>query len=579
MYKRQALVALIVPGAAQTTPLDDYVYTPDPAYGYSLTGQEDEDGFTIYRLSMTSGTRRSPSEVDQTLWTHELVLYVPDVVVRDTAILLIEGGSAGSSFSDPLIEDAVGLIAGGTGAVLAYLGQVPYQPLQFTGTPGKKSEDALIAHSWMEFLQDTSDVTWPAQLPMARAGVRAMDAVQDFMADLQPAAPIVDFAVMGASKRGWTTWLVAAAESGPLGAGRVAAIVPIVIDVPNMEPSFKHHLDVYGFWAPAIHDYVDAGVMDHVDTPEIAALFAIVDPHVYRDRLTMPKYVFNSAGDQFFLPDSSAFYYDDFPGEKRLRYFPNTDHTLVQVELTVVVEALALFGAILDDSLAVPDYTWAILPDGTITLQTSEPDVEVKLWQATNPAARDFRFEIIGPAYTDTVLADQGGGFYSASVAPPPQGFTAYLLEARFGGQVAFTSGVNVVGATLASDVSSVSVAAGGSQALSLFAGLVNRGRPYFLLGSAGGTAPGIALDGQLLPLNPGDAYFNFTLAVPNSGLLSPSFAALDSEGRAEAGFTLPPGAAAPGLVGLELNHAFLVLDDLPQVVFTSDAEPLTLGS
>ena len=52
------------------------------------------------------------------------------------------------------------------------------------------------------------------------------------------------------------------------------------------------------------------------------------DPYSYRERFTMPKFIMNSAGDQYFLPDSSRFYFDDLPGEKYLRYVPNTDHSL-----------------------------------------------------------------------------------------------------------------------------------------------------------------------------------------------------------------------------------------------------------
>ena len=42
----------------------------------------------------------------------------------------------------------------------------------------------------------------------------------------------------------------------------------------------------------------------------------------------MPKYLHNSTGDEFFVSDSSRFYYDDLQGPKYLRYFPNTGHGL-----------------------------------------------------------------------------------------------------------------------------------------------------------------------------------------------------------------------------------------------------------
>ena len=42
---------------------------------------------------------------------------------------------------------------------------------------------------------------------------------------------------------------------------------------------------------------------------EFAALIRIEDPYSYRYRLTMPKFIVNAAGDQYFLPDSSQFYF------------------------------------------------------------------------------------------------------------------------------------------------------------------------------------------------------------------------------------------------------------------------------
>ena len=65
----------------------------------------------------------------------------------------------------------------------------------------------------------------------------------------------------------------------------------------------------------------DHGLDGHAAS--IGALLKIEDPYEYRDRLTMPKYLVNATGDQFFLPDSSQFYFDELKGEKYLRYVPN----------------------------------------------------------------------------------------------------------------------------------------------------------------------------------------------------------------------------------------------------------------
>src|SRR5437763_11807382 len=80
------------------------------------------------------------------------------------------------------------------------------------------------------------------------------------------------FVVSGGSKRGWTTWCTAAVDP------RVIAIVPASIDLLNVEKSFEHHWKVYGFWAPPVKDYDDAGLMDWNGTPEYHKLMEIEDP-------------------------------------------------------------------------------------------------------------------------------------------------------------------------------------------------------------------------------------------------------------------------------------------------------------
>ena len=46
----------------------------------------------------------------------------------------------------------------------------------------------------------------------------------------------------------------------------------------------------------------------------------------------------------------------------------------------------------------------------------------MKLWQATNPTARDFRLESVGPIYTSTDLSPQSNGTYVGYCPPPAQG-------------------------------------------------------------------------------------------------------------------------------------------------------------
>ena len=196
------------------------------------------------------------------------------------------------------------------------------------------------------------------------------------------------FVVSGASKRGWTTWTTAATDR------RVVAIVPAVIDMLNVEPSFVHHWRAYGAWSDAVDDYVEHGIMDWMGTPQFRALMKIEEPYEYRDRLTMPKFIVNASGDQFFLPDSSRFYFDDLDGEKHLRYVPNTSHSL---DKTDALESAAGVLRVDRQGHATSEVHVDVRARRLDQGRDEGSAREVQLWQAVNPTARNFRHDVIGP--------------------------------------------------------------------------------------------------------------------------------------------------------------------------------------
>jgi len=433
-----------MPGAEKTA-LDRYVAAPDSNYSYKLVDTIKGPGYTAYVLDMTSQSWRSPKEVDRTLWKHWLTILKPDKVTTSTGLLFIAGGDNGNP-PPKKVDKMYAKIALGTNSVLSVLQMIPNQPLKFSDEKDPKYlekgrvEDALIAYTWDKYLK-TGDELWPARLPMVKASVRAMDTITEFCGGNEVGNLKVDhFVVAGGSKRGWTTWMTAAVDS------RVVAICPIVIDMLNLEESFKHHWRAYGFWAPAVGNYEEMGLMDYLGTPKYHKLMKLVDPYEYRSRFTMPKFLMNSAGDQFFLPDSSQFYFDDLPGVKYLRYVPNSDHGL---KGTDAAESVAAFHYAIVNHVPLPKFSWKFLPDGSIRVKTEDNPAAVKLWQATNPNARDFRLQSIGKAYKSTDLADQGNGVYIGRIKTPEKGWTAFFVELTFpsGAQVPFkfTTAVRVL--------------------------------------------------------------------------------------------------------------------------------------
>ncbi|MDX1953071.1 MAG: PhoPQ-activated pathogenicity-related family protein [Verrucomicrobiota bacterium] len=423
------------------TALDEYVAQPDTNYTWRVVRSDKAGAAQAHLLEMTSQAWLTTNEVNQPLWKHWLTVIIPEEVKHTNSLLFITGDS---NDKEPPRNPPADLlqIATTTDSIVSELRMVPNQPLKFKGDGEERHEDSLVAYTWDRYLR-TGDQRWPARLPMTKSAVRAMDTVAAFSRSQKAGAHQVSgFVVSGASKRGWTSWTTAAVDS------RVVAIIPIVIDMLNVIPSFEHHYEAYGFWAPAVGDYEAMRIMDWTYTPEYKALMKIEEPFEYRDRLTLPKYLINATGDQFFLPDSAQFYWKELKGPKYLRYIPNTDHSLRKSDASQSL--LAFYQSILTKK-TVPEISWNMDTPGKIEASLNKKAHAVKLWQATNPTARDFRLETIGPSWASRDL-DPNATLWSIEVPPPVEGWTAYFVEFTFEGKPAplkFTTEVRVTPDTL----------------------------------------------------------------------------------------------------------------------------------
>ncbi|HMU40118.1 MAG TPA: PhoPQ-activated protein PqaA family protein [Pseudomonadota bacterium] len=406
-----------------TTDLDKYVKTKEPTYSWKLRSTVKGTGYTAYLIDLKSLTWRSSQEVDKTQWQHELQIVKPDNLTEGPALLAISGGDNGKTPPTKPDDDMV-QIAKGTQSIVVNLEQIPNQPLLFAKHDGKPhTEDGIVAFSWVQAMK-THDPTWNVRFPMVKSSVLAMDAVQEFLRSSEGGnVNIEKFIVAGASKRGWTTWLVAAVDP------RVVAAIPIVIDVLNVEKFMVQHVETYGFWAKALYDYDYNHVMQFIGTPEMTELMRNEDPYLYRKRLSLPKFVLNSTGDQFFLPDGSQNYYADLPGDKYLRYVPNADHSLSGSD---AMESVLAYVMSVREQRSRPTFAWNMEGADQIRVQTETKPQKVVLWQATNTKSRDFRVETIGKTWKNSDLTDAGGGVYVAKVAAPATGYTAFFIELTY---------------------------------------------------------------------------------------------------------------------------------------------------
>jgi len=415
--------------------LDAYVARPDPSFAWKMVGPIKGDGYHGAVLELTSQIWDAPKDVDRTVWKHWLTVIVPDKVGHDKGFLYITNGDTGDP-APTKPADHFAKLAVETQSVVAQLDDVPNQPLTFANDPARKArvEDEIIAYLQARYAT-TRDPNQLLRLPMVKSGTQAMTAVQQYLAsDAGGKLKVDGFVVGGASKRGWTTWLVGAEDK------RVVGIVPIVISILNVEATAIHHWRAMGYFSPALQDYVDARLIpDMIGKPGLADVNLIEDPINYQDRDTMkiPKYVINAVGDEYFPPDNTRYGYSKVAQPKRLRMIPNANHSM---DGTDIMESITAFHEAILNGRPIPDYAWRVRKDGAIVVRPKGNPTEVRLWQGTNPKARDFRLDTIGKSFTSTVLQAQKDGTYVGDVPKPASGYTAYFVELTYpsGGKYPF---------------------------------------------------------------------------------------------------------------------------------------------
>ena len=398
------LLALVAQANASADALADYVHRADDSFAWKKTEQWQTNSFQVVELDCVSQTWRGQP------WHHHLLLARPaELRHADIAFLFITGSGKVERELDLLQT-----LADRAGAIAAVINEVPNQPLY----DGLK-EDDLIAYTFEHYLE-SGDPTWPLLFPMVKSAVRGMDAVTaEAQADL--GGHITRFLVGGASKRGWTTWLTAAVD------GRVAAIAPMVIDMPNMNAQAQWAQQMYGGQSEQINAYTKLHLTERTD-PAMVTLRSWVDPFSYRARYTMPKLLLLGTDDPYWVVDSLRHYWNELPDPKLVFQTPNAGHDLAGGREAIPV--LAGFFQMIADRQAPPRMTWEFKSESpesaTVTVNLSQPAQAFKLWTAVS-TNRDFRTS----SWSSADLAAASRTNVTAQVGKPETGFRAYLVEAE----------------------------------------------------------------------------------------------------------------------------------------------------
>lgn len=396
---------------APPTELVEYVTKKDDSFAWKLADTKKTDTGTIYEIDLVSQTWHDIT------WDHKIQVFVPkNAKPQATMVLWNQGGTPN------LLSGVLWLsIAERVKAPVAFLYGVPKQPLF-----GGKKEDTLIAETFVRYL-DTKDASWPLLFPMVKSVVKAMDALQQF-AKKEWDYEVKSFVITGASKRGWTTWLTAAT-----GDKRVKAIAPLVIDTLNMPVQMKNQVGAFGKPSEMIKDYVERKLVPIPDTPEAKKLWRMVDPWVYRDKITVPKMIINGSNDPYWPLDALNSYWDDMKGDKWILYVPNAGHDLRErdkggkPELLPmrVVNTLSAFCHCMIFDKPMPGLSWVCDEKAGVCrleVTSAAKTTGMRVWKAESET-RDFR---------KALWVEDTGARFPATVRAPEEGFRAFYAETEY---------------------------------------------------------------------------------------------------------------------------------------------------
>lgn len=401
----------------------------------NLTCVTEENGaaplsFSINELHMTSQTWQGAS------WQHQLVVITPCHLKKPRQALFIVAGEDWSKKYEDLKTD-VKLdqeIKGLLKLLYAPLIDVPFlgsisvadvfsnafntDPLQFAGklpypivilrqNPfqpqfGTKRESALMSYSFEQALEskvDQEKQEWPLVLPMTKAIMRGMDAINAFFNQTYQSS-LEGVVLVGASKQAWASWLTAAQDKQ-----RVKGLVSAAFGFIGIAQQLQHQVQVWGEKSSHLQDYQKS--LEWPDQPQLEALLRAIDPLYVLPQITQPKLFITGTNDPYFPVDFLEIFFPQLRGINEFYWVPNFGHSnrmnLNQDALELLPPFFNFVGKTLTASHAVSDASSQlpviqrstqnpreILIQLTIPQASMNQHLDPTFWYALSPS-RDFR--------------------------------------------------------------------------------------------------------------------------------------------------------------------------------------------
>lgn len=443
-----------------------YVELPDSNFHWQhvteLEGTEDGVSWKGHVLKMTSQQWLLSNETNKPIWEHPLIIITPSNLKPESSdwATFWTGG-------DQALQEATNIyhmeqnqevlsaarVSTKTGSIGVVLGNMPQQLLTFSADPESipRSEDAIKAFSWKQFMQHPGRPEWPIEMPMVKAVVRGLDAVVEFTN-----ASVHRFIATGCSKRGMTSVFATAYDN------RIEAYAPCCISL-NTPSVFRWQAKSLGTKTAVLvlRDYIDNEIMESIDTEAFDRTMGLTDAFNFVEKLTKPAMWMFSGRDDFFPPEITRSWWDLLPTEQKLIVIDaNQGHA--GKHSPTFLQALENFVSRTVAGEKPPYLKWNVdnvtgRIEASLSKDGPQPQA-VRLWKATtcgSQGRRDFRALTMDPpdvcqpcgvALPGPMCKKSGGDYksemldmtpgansWNATVAAPPQGqFTAFFIEFEF---------------------------------------------------------------------------------------------------------------------------------------------------
>jgi PhoPQ-activated pathogenicity-related protein len=297
-------------------------------------------------------------------------------------------------------------------------------------------------------------------MPMTKAAKRAMDTITEVAKIRRPDSDVQKFIIYGASKRGWTTWSIAAVDK------RVVAMAPMVFSLINMDETLQGHFkNMDGAWSFALRPYFKENLTQEFFNEKTKRVWEVEDMYSYKERYTIPILEIVSTGDEFFLLDDNHHWWHDIPSDnKYLMMMPNSEHSMAPHYLQIYATAVS-FGLSVLRNVPMPRLSWDLgetETGGYIRFFADPPPLDIRVFRAVTLASdtrRDFRLvhgtpDNLSPhpvIWRRNVLhaEDLGGGEYYVEAEKVEGEWVGFFVEAEWEGpserRMIFTSQVNII--------------------------------------------------------------------------------------------------------------------------------------